>query len=240
MLVPKHWHLWRDDGAGALHADPDSALARVMLAEEPVRRCRPQSEDCEEAETLLREAIDRKREHPYAHLLLGAVLREQGDMEAAKAELGYEGSSLEDLQQWMANRYGPRGVTRLDIGDGLDLGDITGFYPADDGFRWTGGRATIWLGAPEQPAELQLRLRGGPGGGSTPATVRLPGMEPVGIDIGPEWATYRVPVPAGTAGTLLPVSVETPVVRPRALDATSNDNRPLGIGVDWIEIADAE
>jgi hypothetical protein len=240
MLARKHWHLWRGDGTGALHADPESALARVMLVEQPARRCRSQSEDCEKAETLLREAIDRKPEHPYAHLLLGALMREQGDTEAAKAELRYEGSSLEDLQQWMVDRYGPRGVTRLDIGDGLDLGDITGFYPADEGFRWTGGRATIWLRSPARPAELRLRLRGGLGGGTTPATVRLPGMEPVDLDVGPDWATYRVPVPAATAGTLLPVSVETPVVRPRALDPTSDDNRPLGIGVDWIEIADAE
>ena len=240
MLARKHWRLWRGDGAGALHADADSALARVMLAEAPARRCRARSQDCGKAETLLREAIDRKPEHPYAHLLLGALLREQGDTEAAKVQLRYEGSSLEDLQRWMANRYGPRGVTRLDIGDGLDLGDITGFFPADDGFRWTGGRATVWLRASEQPAELRLRLRGGPVGGTTPATVRLPGMEPVDLDVGPDWATYRVPVPAATAGTLLPVSVETPVVRPRALDPTSDDNRPLGIGVDWIEIADAE
>ena len=80
----------------------------------------------------------------------------------------------------------------------------------------------------------------GPGGGPTTATVQLPNMDPVSVEVGPEWGTYRVPVPAGAPGTPLRIVITAPTVRPRALDPASDDNRPLGIKVDWIEIADAE
>jgi hypothetical protein len=239
-LSRKHWSLWRGDGANALRVDPSSALARVMLAKPPVRRCRAgEEQDCTEAERLLREAIEVKREHPYAHLLLGGLLRERNDEEAARSELRYEGTSLEDLQRWMVASYGPRRMARLDIGDGLDLGNISGFYAADDGARWTTGEAAVWLDVPPGPAELQLRLMAGPGG-STPVQVHVPGMAPKQIEVKGEWQTYRVMLPEAKNSILQSIIIEAETVRPRALDPTSDDNRPLGVNVDWIEIADAK
>jgi hypothetical protein len=140
----------------------------------------------------------------------------------------------------MVESYGPRGLARLDIGDGLDLGDVTGFYPASDGFRWTTGRATAWLGRPPGPAELRVRLMAGPTG-STAVQIHIPGMEePTRIQAGAEWQIYRVMLPETPQDILLPVSIEAPAVRPRALDPASDDNRSLGVKVDWIEIADAK
>lgn len=240
MLVQKHWSLWRGDGAAALRADPSSALARVVLAKVPVRRCRAGEErECRGAERLLREAIEVKREHPYAHLLLGGLLRDRDEHEPARTELRYETSSLEDLQHWMVDNYGPRGMTRLDIGDGMDLGDITGFYPADDGARWTTGKATAWLKVPVGSSELQMRLKSGPGG-STSVRIHVPGMAPARVEVSRDWQIYQVSLPVAKARILQNIIITAETVRPRALDPASDDNRPLGVNVDWIEIADAK
>lgn len=240
MLLQKHWSLWRGDGARALRSDPSSALARVVLAKMPVRRCRAgEEQDCAEAERLLREAIEVKREQPYAHLLLGGLLRDRNENEPARTELRYEASSLEDLQRWMVDSYGPRGLTRLDIGDGLDLGDITGFYPANEGARWTTGEATVWLKVPAGSSELQLRLKAGPAG-STPVQIYAPGMAPARIEVKGAWQTYRVSLPVAQTSILQSIIITAETVRPRALDPASDDNRPLGVNVDWIEIADAK
>ena len=248
MLAEKHGRLWRGDGAGALARDPRSALARVAMAREEIRRCRAEDAACPEAERLLRAAIQEKRAHPYAHLLLGGLLRRQGAEDAARAEFAYETASLEDLQRWMVHTFGPRGVERLDIGDGLDLGDIVGFHPAGDGYRWSTARATAWLRAPEGPASVRLRLAGGAGGSQAPVPVRVSaaGMELARLEVGPDWQIYEVGLPAGVAqgsastpgSGLAPITIEARSLRPRELDPASDDNRPLGIKVDWIEIVD--
>jgi 4-amino-4-deoxy-L-arabinose transferase-like glycosyltransferase len=247
MLAQKHWRLWRGDGPGALRADPESALARVQIARDEIARCRQAAAPCDAAAAMLREAIEHKPAHPYAHLLLGGLLRQGGATEAARTELGYETASREDLQHWMARGFGPRGERRLEIGDGLDLGDIEGFYPASDGYRWTKDRATVWFDAPSQPARLRIRLASGRPAGSAPVTVRLSrqGEIVAEFQVGPQWQEFEAPLPAEPARSggsseqepsSMAISIETPTFRPRELDRTNDDNRALGVKVDWVEI----
>lgn len=60
MLARKHWALWRGDGAAALRADPESALARVRLAQDAISVCSAPATGCPDAESTLRDAVDRK------------------------------------------------------------------------------------------------------------------------------------------------------------------------------------
>jgi hypothetical protein len=245
MLTAKHWHLWSGDGTAALRNDPTSALARVTLARNQLRMCEPRSRGCEQAEHLLHEAIDYKAEHPYAHLLLGALLRERGDADAARAELQYETRSLEDLQAWMVNSYGPRRLQRVDVGNGLDLGEIEGFHAASDGHRWTGERGVVWVGVAQVGSRLRLRLSSGRPEGYVPVPALLKlGGQPVGeLAVGADWQTYEVSLPATpaarnehTATKAVPLAIEAPTFRPRDLDRRSDDSRRLGVKVDWVEV----
>ena len=246
MLAVKHWRLWRGDGMAALRADPESALARVAIARDELRDCAADPGACDRAEGLLREAIILKPAHPYARLLRGALLRRRGMLDQARAEFDYETASLEDLQRWMVHVFGPRAARRVDIGDGLDLGDIEGFYPAGDGHRWSTREATIWLRRPEAQAVLRLRLAGGRPV-SVPVRVSVGGKELGRIMVAPDWQTYELPLPADAAGgsqqadgqpgvDLVPVTIIAPTFRPRDLDHANQDNRPLGIQVDWAEL----
>ncbi len=246
MLAVKHWRLWRGDGVAALRADPESALARVAVARDELRDCAADPRACDRAEAHLREAIIHKPAHPYAHLLRGALLRRRGLLDEARAEFDYETASLEDLQRWMVNVFGPRAAPRVDIGDGLDLGDIEGFHPAGDGYRWSMREATVWLRRPEAQAVLRLRLAGGR---SEPVPVRVSagGKELGRIMVAPNWQTYELPLPPDAAGRseqargqpgvdLIPVTIAAPTFRPRDLDRANQDNRALGIQVDWVEL----
>lgn len=242
MLIPKHWSLWRGDAATALRADPESALARVALARAELRTCDASARRCGEAERLLREAIAAKPAHPYAHLLLGALLHERGDVQGARRELQYETHSLEDLQHWLVAGYAPRGRPRVDIGDGLDLGEIEGFQPAEDGYRWSKQQSVVWLGGLERGSRLRLRLASGRPAGAAAVLVhlRLGGRPLAELAVGPDWQTFDVPLPpqpalGGRARGAIALVIDAPTFRPRDLDRASDDNRRLGIKVDWVE-----
>ena len=249
MLSMKHWSLWRGDGSAALRADAASALARVRLARDELAGCHDRGAGCPGAEALLVEAIEAKPAHPYAHVLRGGLLRDRGDEQTAHDELEYETTSLEDLQTWMVHAYGPRRASRVDLGDGLDLGDIEGFHPADDGWRWTKQQATIWLGVPRLPARLQLRLAHGrpaaAGVTTVPVAIGVAGRTLARLEVGPDWATYEVALPAelGEASAAndgaFALTVASPTFRPRQYDRAADDNRALGIKVDWAAIVPA-
>jgi len=237
MLVPKHWALWRGDAARALQLDPESALARVALARPDIPACRADAAHCSTPAALLRDAIAAKPAHPYAHLMQGALLRDADQDDAARADFRYETASLEDLQHWSVMEIGPRGVQHLDIGDGLDLGEIDGFYPATDGWRWTQATAQVWLGPGPAPDHLRLRLASGRPANLAPIPVRVlaVGKELAQLTVGPDWQDYDVALPANL-GKVVPFTLEAPTFRPRSLDRSNDDNRSLGVKVDWIEV----
>ncbi|HMP43059.1 MAG TPA: glycosyltransferase family 39 protein, partial [Roseiflexaceae bacterium] len=166
-LANKHVALWRGEAAlttGALqqaehHAaqalvfDPQSAWAytisarAALLAGDPARA----------AATI---AFGDVYDHPYAHVLRGIARRELGDLEGARADLAYETASREALQQRLWGEMPAYGMppAALAIGDGLDLGFVRGFHPADQAYRWSGSEAQIRLALPPDATRLVIRL----------------------------------------------------------------------------------
>lgn len=250
QLGQKHWQLWRAEAAlargapadaaaaaeAALAADPDSALAHVAAA-----RAATLAGDADRALSRLDAAIAALPAHPYAHLLRGDLLRAAGEPEAARAELGpYEQAALQDLQRWSWERFVTPPPQRLDLGDGLDLGFVAGFHavgPAEEGFRWTKGEASLRLTSPSPGAELVLCLASGrPDGSVAPLEVLVNGQAAGRLEVGPAWAEHRLALPAGTEPGELLIELRGPTFRPRQYDPASPDGRELGVLLDWARL----
>jgi hypothetical protein len=253
MLAGKHWRLRQADRAlvlgdaagvaaaasAALERDPDSVLARVALA-----RAALIGGDEQGALAVLDDAIAALRAHPQAHLLRGAILRGRGDTGAARAELGYEQASLEDLQRWSWDAFAPLAAVppAVDVGAGLDLGFVRGFWPAEPGgYRWSTSSSEVQLAAPPAGgARLSLELNGGrPDGAPAPQVI----VEVAGAEIGrlvalPDWRSYSFDIPAALVGGTrrLVVTLRANTFRPRDLDRASPDNRALGVMVRRVEV----
>jgi len=241
MLARKHYHLWhahrawatnanmdaQAHAAAALQLDPESAVARVVLglASDPVTAAR-----------LWKEATETLPAHPYGHLLLGNQLRLQNSLNAARHELAFETSSLEDLQRWTLDTFGQAPQARIDIGDGLDLGMITGFYPAKDGTRWTKSTAIVHKLSPNQFLSIRLRSLRPSGAPQAQLRVLVNGQLLDTITVGADWqtATFTLPEQLQTRGEPISVTLETPTFRPRDYNRASPDNRALGVEVDWV------
>lgn len=251
MLAQKHVYLWQAERAldkghagmarpaveAALRLDARSALARVLLA-----RADLATGNADAALDQLNAALAAIPDHPYAHLLRGAVYRLQGNERAARRDLRYETASLEDLQRWAWDVFRPIAPPRdyLDIGD-LDLGYVRGFHFAENGFRWTTDHAEILLAA-RSNSMLELRLSGDrlPGAPLPEVIVRIDGTDAGQMTALPGWQTVQLPLPPGAAddGQIL-VSIQSATYRPRSIDRTSPDNRPLGVAIDEARIVDA-
>lgn len=221
----------------ALQHDPNSALAEVALARAALVR----GDETSAAEALQR-AIRVKRAHPYAHLLMGDLLRKQADVEAARPELAFEAGSLEDLQSWLWERTITPIPSELELGDGLDLGFIQGFYLAEtlDGetVRWSRERAIIRLQAPSDAPKLYLHIAGARPQAALPAQLDLylQGDHLATIQVADAWRDYRVPLPQVNAGDLLEIDLVSSTYRPRSFDPSSPDGRDLGVLFDRVAL----
>lgn len=262
----KHAHLARAERAlthgyttsaqaaaqAALEHDPESVLAHVALARAEIRAGQPET-----AETTLNMAIDTLPDHPQPHLLLGDLLRRQGEPTDAQRELRYyETASLQDLQTWSWRWFTTPPPSGLDIGGGLDLGFVRGFYAtdADADWRWTTALAHIRLATADPQPVLHLRLAAG-----RPADAPLPQVEVwargqfVGrFAVAPGWHDYVLPLPSVDNEPQAVVSVGQPAgvdsqesviielrsdtFTPRDYDQTSDDGRTLGVMVDWVKL----
>jgi hypothetical protein len=246
-LAGKHWQLWRAERAlaagaapdaraaagAALALDPDSALARVALA-----RAALLERDTPGALAALGAAAEALPAQPYAHLLRGALLRAQGQSEAARRELAFERASRDDLQSWSARAFAPLGPppAAVLVGAGLDLGFVEGFYLAESGFRWSTAEARVRLEAPEGARTLALRLASGRPDGAPPPRVAVlaGGRELARLDLAAGWHTYRLPLDAPPGP--LTVTLRSDTFRPRDYDRASPDARALGVMVGEVGV----
>jgi hypothetical protein len=246
MLTWKHSRLWqaeralaRDDPAGArsaaqaaLDRDGDSALARVALA-----RAALLAGDHQQALGQLDAAIGVLPAHPHAHLLRGAILRMQGQGQTARSELAFESNSLENLQGWAWRAFSPAATptATLDVGGGLDLGFVRGFWqPEQEGFRWSSAESEILLLVPPGATQLELRLAAGRPTGAPPTTlvVSAGGRDLGRIQLQSGWGSYSLPLSHPTGPLILTLHSDT--FRPRDYDRTSPDDRSLGVMVSRI------
>lgn len=249
QLGTKHMHLAQaaaalaqGDPAAALTAahtaqqhDPSSALARVAAAQ-----AHRAANDPAAAEAALREAIALLPAHPHAHLLLGDMLRQQGELTTARTALGYETATLQDIQAWAWQHFRSPPPATLNIGDGLDLGFVRGFHAATPAsqppHRWSRATARVRLTAPPDSTCLHLRLHSGrPDGTAVPVDVLLDGQPLTQRDVTAQWQDYAVPLPAGTAGEVQ-ITLRSPTFTPRTFDPASPDGRTLGVQVASIAV----
>ncbi len=233
-------HKAEEQARSALSVYPESAEAGVLLA----RALRAQGR-VEEAEQALRRAIAYRSGHPHPHLLLGDLLHDQGETEEASEQLSYERTSLEDLQRWAWDNFAGPAPTALDLGSGLELGDILGWHLPErtsegTSFRWSDERVSFRLAPPAGtgPARLTLRLAAGrPGDLPLPsAEVWLAGRLLARFPVENGWHSYTVEIEEPPAEGVLLVEVRTETFRPHQDDPYVADNRPLGAMVDWIRI----
>jgi 4-amino-4-deoxy-L-arabinose transferase-like glycosyltransferase len=253
LLARKHIQLWQAQRAldagdlartraaaeSALELDPESALAQVALA-----RAALAQGDQAGALAALDHAIHVLPAHPYAHLLRGAILRDQGDLAGARAEFSYEQASLEDLQDWSWQAFAPFTAPppAADIGDGLDLGLVRGFWPAAaSGGRWSQIESEIMLGAPPgSNARLDLNINSDrPAGAPAPRVHIYVGGREIGQLVAePGWRSYSFAIPADLipATRRLVLAIRSATVRPRDYDRASPDNRALGVLMGRVEI----
>ncbi|NTV64572.1 MAG: hypothetical protein HGA65_13705, partial [Oscillochloris sp.] len=219
----------RQAGAAALALDEESTLARVALA-----RAELLAGQDDRALSQLAAAIKALPAHPYAHLLRGDLLRRRGEGDAARSELAYETSALEDLQAWTWQRFVSPPPSQLTLGAGLDLGFIQGFHslaPGENGFRWTTGTAQLRLRAPTEASELRLRAASGrPDGSPVEVQVWLDGHALGILEIGAadRWHTLSLPTPI-SAGQAVKVEIISPTFTPRDYERASADGRRLGV-----------
>ncbi|MFN3373121.1 MAG: hypothetical protein ACK44M_06075, partial [Chloroflexus sp.] len=220
----------------ALDRDQSSVLARVALA-----RAALLAGDSAAAMGWLDEGIALLPAHPYPHLLRGDLLRQQGDLALARAELAaFATVSREDLAAWLWVRAITPPPAVLMLGDGLDLGFIRGMHhslPGEENWRWTTGWAQARVTAPAGAQAMTLDMRSGrPDGSAVRIWVSVDGSEPQPFMIGPDWQTITVPLSPVIQSRVVVVSVRAPTFWPRQYDPASPDGRRLGVQVRQVAV----
>lgn len=246
QLGTKHWRLGQAESAlargdapaarraaeAALARDPGSALARIALA-----RADLLEGDRLGALQWLDAAVSAVPDHPQAHVLRGDVRRSLGDYAGARTDLAYETASLQDLQRWLWERSITPAPTRLDLGNGLDLGFIMGFHgprSGEEGFRWTTHTARLRLSGDTRI--VRLRLASGRPAGTAPVKVmvRARGIPLRTLEVASAWSEHVLELPPGSEEEIL-LELKTPTFMPRQFDRASPDGRRLGVKLAWVE-----
>lgn len=148
-------------------ADTRYALAAALL----------RTDDTRDALAQLRPDEPADRFEPY--IIRGEAARLSGDLDAARTFFNERVVKLagDDALQWAWDHIHPPPVTTLEIGSGLDIGYIRGFYPPEtskDGlvFRWTTGQAEV-RGIRLSGDQIGITLSGWRPDGSPPAQVSI-------------------------------------------------------------------
>ena len=176
-----------------------------------------------------------------AALLRGDILRAQGDLAGARREFGRRDVVERDALTWAWRHLRPPAGQEIDVGGGLDLGLVDGFYaPEREGettYRWSGADARLRFpaAATGQPLTLRLRLRGWRPAGERPAEVLLTcaGVEVARFTAAEEWAVINVQLPAAAAGQDVVIALQTMTFFPGPEDLLlTGQLRMLGVMVD--------
>jgi hypothetical protein len=217
----------------ALDAQPAFVDAQVSLALALAAQGRS-----EEAAGVLERNSSRRTE-----LVFGALARDQGDLETARALLTrFEQIAGEDVQRWALEWMRPPTTSSVSLGDGLDIGYIEGFSAgerdASRGFRWLEGEGRVVLPLPEplpEGATVELRLTGGHEG-LTPLTVRVGGGPAWRLAVpSGQWRVFHIPVPPEQTGNeRVVVSLSAPTFVPALERAGSSDARALSLMVSEV------
>lgn len=203
----------------------------------------------ERALAILDEMRADERDFPNATLLRGDIHRAAGRDTLARRTFGAREVRVANPVEEAWARLAPGPGSRLDIGDGLDLGRVRGVAPGEterDGttFRWTGPRAELRLVAPtHRGAVLRLRLKSyRPRGAPPPVRVSVDGQRVGTVTPTGEWDTYELPLVAPSPGAALSgtavVRLDAETFVPGYAEQRARGCSPcrLGVMLDWVEI----
>lgn len=182
-----------------------------------------------------------------AYLLRGDVLRSWGDLEGARAQFGVRAVIGRNPTAWAWEHLQPPAMREIDVGGGLDLGLVDGFYAGEqDGemtYRWS--KDTAWLRFPGagtgQPAQLYLFLRGWRPLGEPAAevAVSVDGVEVTRFPAPSEWSEVVISLPGIPAGGEVVVTLQTGTFLPGPGDLLqTGELRSLGVMVAQAELRD--
>jgi hypothetical protein len=180
-----------------------------------------------------------------AALLRGDILRAQGDLAGARREFGAREVTERDVLPWTWQHLQPPLGLGIDVGGGLDLGLVDGFYAPEredvTTYRWSGAQAHLRFpgSATGQPQTLWLRLRGWRPEGERPAAVSLScaGVEVARFTATGEWAVITVQLPAVAAGQDIVVALQTTTFFPGPEDLLwTGQLRMLGVMIDTASV----
>jgi tetratricopeptide (TPR) repeat protein len=223
----------------ALAAHPEFVDARVTLALSLAAQGQR-----DEAIALV-SSDDRRGLSWRANLVWGALLRAEGEPEVARRQLErVEENGSENVQRWSLAWLRPEARNELQLGNGLDLGYISGFSPAEgppeQHFRWLEGQGEIVipLAAPLASGDtIQLRMTGSPQA-ETPLNVQI-GDAPwqtVRVASG-QWRMYRLRVPESQIGqSRLVLRLSAPTFIPAQMDQSSDDARTLSLMISELRV----
>ena len=192
-------------------------------------------------------------------MLEGDLYRRMGaDQEAIERFASRDVEVQNDLG-WAWSALQPLATRRIDLGSGLDIGYIDGFYkreyadvenPFGTGSRWSGPQARLrFVGAGiGQPQTLTLRVNGYTSN-PTPTTltpqVGATTLPPITLQ--PDWQTVTIALPATAPGQDVIVSFSSPVfvfgpadLADRVRSEVRQPLRLFGAQFDWAELSAAQ
>ncbi|MCL5256407.1 MAG: glycosyltransferase family 39 protein [Chloroflexi bacterium] len=213
-------------------ADRTIPETSVELARVEILKGNPQ-----EAEKLLQDG----KQYFGTKVLLGDIYRNSGEMDPARRLFTDSIVNEQNPTSWAWEKISPPPSSRIDVGDGLDLGYVRGMQLGEqDGtttFRWTSGDSFVrFPGAPAATGyRLTLRMRGWrPEGLPAPVADILANGKPVAsIVASGGWAVYSIELPAGTMSPSQNLVVE---IKSDIFTPGFSDPRLLGVMLDWVSL----
>ncbi|HEU5329625.1 MAG TPA: glycosyltransferase family 39 protein [Thermomicrobiales bacterium] len=184
--------------------------------------------------------LDDQQDSLGATLARGDILRARGDTAGALEALNYREVRIASPTDQAWDHLFPTPQSRLDVGDGLDLGLVRGVNLDErdrDGttYRWTEDHAELRLALPANSdghVTLRLRLKNyRPAGALPPVRVSVNGRAIGTVRPTGDWQVYTLPVTLAPGTTTIVIALDTPTFVPGYAD-----QRQFGVMLDWAEI----
>jgi hypothetical protein len=170
---------------------------------------------------------------------LGDFLRATGDTAKARSVFRTDDVDQQQLLGWAWRELRPAPRVVLTVGDGLDIGYVTGVHPAEQvgaiQARWTDGRAMFRFGGADRlpgPARAVVRLKlAAPWPAGDPAAQVCAGEQCWPLRLSPDWRTYTVAFDLQAGAP--------PAIELRSGTFQAGDGRRLGVLVSEVALISA-
>ena len=240
--MARGWQRWQAEramNAGDLASAERYSLAALNARPSPdgwiaLGRIKERLGDQTGAIKAYQAAVTMNVDYPHATFVLGEYLLRRGEQENARQAWSnqyVDQSVLLDVA-WREQTRMP--TNTLDLGDGLDVGVIDGFYPAEaireTQARWTMREAVLRLPAGDA-ATVQIRM-------ANPRPTDAPAANTqictdhgcTDVELGEAWRVITLPLAASTSERV--ITLKATPWQPGRFGLA--DRRRLGVLVDWV------